>query len=32
MRFSMELATLSGPVAVDEERFVAAMKNSVEEK
>ena len=29
--FSMGLATLSGPVAVDEERFVVAARNSVEE-
>ena len=28
----MGLATLSGPVAVDEERFVAAARNSMEEK
>ena len=26
--FSLELATLSRPVAVDEERFVAATRNS----
>ena len=30
--FSMGLATLSGPVVVDEERFVAAVINSTEEK
>ena len=29
---SMGQATLSGPVAVDEERFVEAARNSVEEK
>ena len=28
--FSMVLATLCGPVAVDEERFVEAVRNSVE--
>ena len=32
MCFSMGLATLSESVVVDEERFVAAMRNSVEEK
>ena len=30
--FSMEQATLSGPVVLNEERFVAAVKNSVGEK
>ena len=30
--FSMGLATLSGPVAVEKERFVAVSKKSVAEK
>ena len=30
--FSMEWATLSGPVAVDEERLEAAARNSAGEK
>ena len=30
--FSMEWVTLSGPEAVDEKKFVAAARNSVEEK
>ena len=30
--FSMKYRTLAGPVAVDEERFVAAARNSMKEK
>ena len=30
--FSVGMVILSGPVAVDEKRFVAAVRNSMEEK